>query len=58
LEKAAAFDHPEAVFRLAKHVEVGDGVPSSAVKAAELYERAAHLNHPLAGRELALLRGY
>lgn len=58
LEKAAAFDHPEAVFRLAKHIEEGDGAPSSAVRAAELYERAAQLGHPLAGRELALLRGY
>lgn len=58
LEKAAAFDHPEAVFRLATHYEEGDGVVSSAIKAAELYEKAAKLNHPQATRELSQLRGY
>lgn len=58
LEKAAGFDHPEALFRLAMHYEAGDGVASSAIKAAELFEKASKLNHPQAIRELAQLRGY
>lgn len=58
LEKAASFDHPEALFRLAKHYEEGLGVASSAVKAYELYERASRLNHPSAPSELKTLRGY
>jgi uncharacterized protein len=58
VKKAALQNHPEALFWMARKTERGEGTPSSAIQAAQAYERAANLGHALAKSELAILRGY
>jgi TPR repeat protein len=48
----------EAMYRLGKKYETGDGIPSSFPQAAVWYEQAAKYDHVVAKRELKGIRGY
>ncbi|MBN2696417.1 MAG: sel1 repeat family protein, partial [Bacilli bacterium] len=58
MQRAASLGDSEAMFKVAKKHELGEGVPSSFTKAANWYEQAFAKGYLPAREELLGLRGY